>query len=132
MTREWLLDTNIAIAFLEGHDRVRRRFSTRSPDLLPYITVAELLFGAEKSTRIATRTRVAEFVSSFRVLSPTETTCRQYAVTLARMEAEKSGRIPSNDLWLACLALEREAVLVTDDHHFDKVPGLRKENWLRS
>ena len=48
------------------------------------------------------------------------------------MEAEKSGRIPSNDLWLACLALEREAVLVTDDHHFDKVPGLRKENWLRS
>lgn len=76
MTREWLLDTSIAIAFLEGHDRVRRKFSTRSPDSLPYITIAELLFGAEKSTSVATRTKVADFVSSFRILSPTETTCR--------------------------------------------------------
>ena len=51
----------------------------------------------------------------------------------ARLKAHLAGRgapIPANDMWIAATALELGLVLVTDDAHFDRVPGLTVENWL--
>ncbi len=36
----------------------------------------------------------------------------------------------TNDYWIAAIALTNALVLVTEDPDFDRVPGLRKENWL--
>ncbi|MDD4622321.1 MAG: PIN domain-containing protein [Kiritimatiellae bacterium] len=33
--------------------------------------------------------------------------------------------MPVNDLWIAAQAMERGAVLISFDRHFDAVPGLR-------
>ena len=33
--------------------------------------------------------------------------------------------IPINDVWLSAQAIETGAVLITFDHHFSKVPGVR-------
>lgn len=37
----------------------------------------------------------------------------------------KGTPIPINDVWLAAQCMETRAVLVTYDHHFDVVDGLR-------
>lgn len=52
----------------------------------------------------------------------------------ARIKAELALRgtpIPVNDIWIAATALEEDLVLVTHDTHFERVPGLTLENWLR-
>jgi predicted nucleic acid-binding protein len=39
--------------------------------------------------------------------------------------------IGQNDYWIAAIALRNDFVVVTNDPDFDRVPGLRKENWLK-
>lgn len=39
--------------------------------------------------------------------------------------------IEANDLWIASHALALDAVMVTNDEIFSRVPGLKVENWLR-
>ncbi len=36
--------------------------------------------------------------------------------------------IPSNDIWIAALAIESGSVLITYDRHFNNIPGLRLFN----
>lgn len=38
--------------------------------------------------------------------------------------------VGQNDYWIAALALTYNLVLITNDPDFDRIPGLRKENWL--
>ena len=47
MAGEFCLDTNIAVAFLNGHPEVIARVGTASRVALPAPTVGELLFGAK-------------------------------------------------------------------------------------
>lgn len=129
MTNDFLLDTNIATAFISGDKNVRRRFSIRVPSLLPFITAAELLYGGLKAGHRDTQSRIIEFLELFAILYPTDQTLKVYAATRYSMDARGSP-IPSNDLWLAALALDRGGIVVTNDDHFSRVPGLRTENWL--
>ena len=50
-----------------------------------------------------------------------------------RHALESSGQlIGANDLFIAAHALEQDATLVTDNvAEFQRVPGLRIENWVR-
>lgn len=130
MNREWLLDTNIATAFLAGNEQVRRRFSTRLPHRLPFVTVAELLYGAERARDPGrARAALAEFLSLFEILGTSTRTPSIYAHVRGAL-ANAGRSIPANDLWIVSLALEAEATVVTDDAHFDRIPELGVENWL--
>ena len=97
---------------------------------LPFITAAELLYGAKRSARPADNLRTyLEFISRFTILYPGRQTLETYGdlrVILKRL----GNPIPANDVWQAALALEHDAVLVTNDRHFAAVPGLRTENWI--
>ena len=69
-----------------------------------------------------------EFISRFSVLYPGRQTLETYSDLRVALRA--FGRpIPPNDVWQAALAIEHEAVLVTNDRHFAVVPGLHTENW---
>ena len=55
----------------------------------------------------------------------------RYAVLRAELEAAGTV-IGTHDLWIAAQALAEDAVLVTDNtREFERVPGLRLENWLK-
>lgn len=42
----------------------------------------------------------------------------------------RQGRpIPANDVWIAALCLQHDAVLITDDSDFKNVPGLQTRSW---
>jgi tRNA(fMet)-specific endonuclease VapC len=49
-----------------------------------------------------------------------------------KWETERQGTpLDENDLWMAATALALEAVLVTTDSDFQRVSGLRIEDWTQ-
>jgi predicted nucleic acid-binding protein len=58
----------------------------------------------------------------------TEPTTVRYA--RVRTALKKLGRpIPSNDTWIAALALQYRLPVISRDEHFDAIPGLHREAW---
>jgi tRNA(fMet)-specific endonuclease VapC len=59
-----------------------------------------------------------------------ETAADHYA--RIKRETERKGvRLDENDLWIAATALSLGAVLVTTDSDFQRVSGLRVEDWTQ-
>lgn len=94
---------------------------------VPLIVLGELLAGfAVGSRQERNRQDLSEFMASPRVslMRPDERTAHRYAGVYAGLRA--AGRpIPTNDLWIAALALQAGMPLLTFDAHFGFVPGLR-------
>lgn len=131
MPHEYLLDTSIAVFLFRDHPRVRERMAQVRPALLPFVTAAELLYGAKRSARALHNLReYSAFVSRFTVLFPGRSTLE--VQTDLRISLDEIGKpIPQNDLWQAAIAVQHDAILVTNDSHFAAIPGLRLEDWTK-
>jgi len=129
MAGEYLLDTNILIAFLKEEREVEERFAAASSMSVPFAALAELFYGAQISLHAAENLRrVEQIADRFDVLFPDGTTVREYGRVRARLKA--AGRpIPESDLWIAALAIQHDLVLATRDDHFQDVDRLRLERW---
>lgn len=129
MPSEFLLDTNTVIYLFRDHAGVRAREQSTPLRYLAFITATELLFGAKNSAkREGNLSNYERFISRFSILYPDRTTLNIYSDL--RLVMQKLGKpIPANDFWQAALALQHNAVLVTNDSHFAAVPGLRREDW---
>ena len=63
-----------------------------------------------------------------RVLTVDAGTAERYAEV--RDELKRKGRpIPGNDLWIAALTRQHALPLLSQDRHFDFVPGLERLGW---
>ena len=130
----YLLDTNICIYIAKGQPlAVRARFDrhTLSELSMSTITVGELRFGAEKSQ---SRERAMATIEQLeQVIQPSQLP-KAAAIHYGHIRAtlQKQGLpIGNNDLWLAAHALAEDWVLVTNNtREFERVPGLRLENWV--
>jgi tRNA(fMet)-specific endonuclease VapC len=95
------------------------------------ITVGEIVYGGARIGRPGHADRMHELLSSLHtVLSFDEEAAIVYGSL--RAELERGGtRLDDPDLRIASIALSRELTLVTGNvRHFERVPGLRIENWL--
>ncbi len=122
----YLLDTKTCVYAIKREPRVLRHLQERSPDELRIsaITLAELWFGAAKSSRPQrTRESVDAFLKPFEVL-PFEAEIR--------LQLEKEGGpIGEPDLLNAAIARSRSLTVVTHNvREFSRVSGLRVEDWL--
>lgn len=130
MTR-YLLDTNIVSHLLRGHPLVSARI-TRVPmtDLcVSVITGAELMFGLAKrpeSRRL--RQAVDELLRRVAVLPWGASAMATYADVRARLEL-KGRPLGALDQLIAAHAIDINAVLVTNDAAFTRVPGVMLEDW---
>ncbi|HET6585577.1 MAG TPA: type II toxin-antitoxin system VapC family toxin, partial [Nannocystaceae bacterium] len=91
-----------------------------------FVVIAELRAGFAAGTRAAENERVlTRFRRSPRVtvLYADDETAHHYARTYAYLRRAGTP-IPTNDLWIAALALQHGALLFTRDHHFDALPQL--------
>lgn len=133
-----LLDTDILTLYQHSQPNVLARMESVSADerAVTVITVEEQIVGwhalvnrargaaaiAFAYERLAANVR---FLSGLRILSFTEAAIARYE-ELRRLKL----RVGGNDLRIAAIALEHEAIVVTRNvRDFERVPGLTIENW---
>ena len=129
----YLLDTNICIFTIKNRpQRLREMFNQQAEFLCTSsVTMAELFYGAEKSARVAENLSVIEsFAARLEVLDFDPPAAAHYGQI--RAELESSGTpIGPYDLMIAGHARSRGLILVTNNRReFDRVPGLRVEDWV--
>ena len=95
------------------------------------ITLGEVLYGAARVGRPALVEQFrARMTAAHSVLPFDERAAEAYGPLRAELERQGQ-RLDGPDLRIASIALSRDLTLVTGNvRHFERVPGLRIENWL--
>lgn len=129
----YLLDTNIVIYVLKRRPvEVLATFNDNASRMaISSITLAELLHGAEKSSRVSENVAVVEdFCSRLDVLPYGPKAAQHYGAIRAALE-KRGQPIGVNDIHIAAHARSEGLVLVTNNvGEFVRVPGLEVENWV--
>jgi len=124
-----ILDTNAVSAFLEGDARIRAVLTPAFKVSLPVIVLGEYrsgLLGSRKRQVIEPALDELQAVSD--VLPIDAETVGPYAKICDQLK--RAGKpIPTNDIWIAALALQHGLPIVSRDRHFDVVPGIRRIAW---
>ncbi|HAQ61047.1 TPA: VapC toxin family PIN domain ribonuclease [Candidatus Delongbacteria bacterium] len=127
----YLIDTNTIIYSIKNNIKVNERFKEylHVPKALSMITYAELYYGAKKSAfpekNLAIVRKTAEFFPVIEITRPVIETFADIKVYLS-----KKGLIVSDfDIIIGATALTMNYTLVTNDAHFERIPGLNIENW---
>ncbi len=129
----YLLDSNICIAWLKGHDLVVERLIAvgKNQVCLCSPVKAELWFGVCKSQRkTENQTNLRQL---FRQLSslPFDDQAALFFGDIRAHLARQGTPIGPYDLQIAAIALAHELTLVTHNtREFARVPGLQLEDWL--
>ena len=129
----YLLDTNIVIYVLKRRPvEVLSTFNANASRMaMSSITLAELLHGAEKSSRVSENlAAIEDFCSRLEVLPYGPKAAQHYGAIRAALE--KLGQpIGVNDMHIAAHARSEGLVLVTNNMgEFARVPALEAENWV--
>ena len=129
--RRYMLDTNTVSLLLRQHPAVLRQVTAVPMAALGIsaITEGELLFGlAKRPAARRLHAAVREFLRRVEVL-PWETAAAERYGTL-RAGLERAGKVLGPlDLLIAAHALDRQAVLVTNDRAFGMVEHLGLADW---
>ena len=131
----YMLDTSIASAVIRGQVDldIHLLHMPRADWCISVITRAELNFGVLRRPAATTLARlVAGFLAVARCLPFNDAAADEFARLRATLEGQGAG-IGMADEMIAAHALAVSAVMVTDNtRHFERVPRLPVENWLRA
>jgi tRNA(fMet)-specific endonuclease VapC len=123
-----LLDTMILIGYLRGTPAIQQRIAAITP-YVSVISVGELHVGAHRSQSPASELlKMSRLLTFATVLVCEAATADQYG-QIKHALWQKGRPIPENDIWIAATALHYGLALVSNDAHFDEVPGLVREPW---
>ena len=131
----YLLDTNIVIYVLKQRPiEVLATFNANASRMaISSITLAELLHGAENSSRVSENmATIEDFCSRLEGVPYGPKAAQHYGAIRAALE--KLGQpIGVNDLHIAAHARSEGLVLVTNNvGEFARVPALEVENWVHT
>jgi tRNA(fMet)-specific endonuclease VapC len=129
---KYMLDTNICIYTIKNRPaQVRTTFISHQEQLcISTVTVMELIYGAEKSAVPEKNLAVVESFLARLVVMAYDHRAAEHTGQL-RAELQKQGKpIDPTDQMIAGHARSLGLVLVTNNvREFDRVPGIRVENW---
>ena len=120
------LDSNRYRDLCDGDARVVRLVEVAESVHMPLIVLGELRAGFSLGKRGRENEAVLQLFlrkPGVEVLDLSEATTRHYGV-LFRQLRQQGTPIPTNDIWIAALVLERDLVLCSRDGHFDYLPQL--------
>jgi tRNA(fMet)-specific endonuclease VapC len=128
-----LLDSNICIHFLRGKYNIIEKLNEVGIDncAISEITLAELVFGAEKSDNPKKNHKLIEkFIGQLSIL-PIFDAIQTYGKEKARLQSE--GKMISDfDLLIGCTSIENDLIMVTENiKEFDRIKGIKIENWVK-
>jgi tRNA(fMet)-specific endonuclease VapC len=132
----YLLDTNTCSHLQRNHPAITARMESLPRAARLYasaIAQGEMLYGAHhahESSRPRLLRAIRGLLTSLaEVLPVTPAVAERYALLKSGLAAQGTP-IPTNDIWVAAIALEAGLILVSDDAHFGHVRGLSVEDWL--
>jgi tRNA(fMet)-specific endonuclease VapC len=96
------------------------------------ITMGELLYGAARRDSKRLTDRVRNLIAGAITILPfDESAADTYGPLRAQLESEGK-TLAEPDLRIASIALSQGFTLITGNvRHFERIPGLRVENWLK-
>lgn len=124
-----LLDTNCLTDGLRGADRELARKLEEAVEVhIPFVTLAEIKAGflagrrtAENEGLLAAFLRLPGVSVLFADRGTTDVYARLF------QQLRRAGTpIPTNDLWIASLAVQHQLMLLSHDEHFAKLPQVSK------
>ena len=123
-----LLDTNRYVDLAGNDAQVLRNVEQASEVFLPFVVIGELRAGFQVGTRTSQNERkLVRFLNdpNVSVLFADEDTTHHYAV-LYRQLRVSGVMIPTNDLWIAALAVQHNLLLYSRDAHFNSLPQIER------
>lgn len=128
----YILDTDILIYFLKGHEPIVERLTLTPPENITttIINYTELLFGAFNSTKKKQNLEiVTAFLQEIKILPFDESAA--YCFAEHKASFKKDGNLIADlDLMIASIALSKNYTLVSNNiKHFNRVKKLKIENW---
>jgi tRNA(fMet)-specific endonuclease VapC len=97
-----------------------------------WVTAAELHYGAAKSNAPSTnRALVARFLATLPVLGLDAVSAQIFGEAKALLE-RNGQRLADADLLIGAIAAARRATVVTGNRrHYERIPGVSIEDWMR-
>lgn len=123
-----LIDSNRFIDFCAGDDDVVTQFENAEALIVPFVVLAEIRAGAGLTRQGGEQASLLQELlqqPGVRAAHSTDATAHHYA-TIYQHLRRKGTPIPSNDIWIAALAIEHGLVLYTRDKHFDYISFVPK------
>ena len=120
------IDTNRYVDLCKGIVDTVRILEEAEAVVLPFVVLGELRAGFSHGRhQVENERTLRRFLlkDGVHVLFADDQTTHHYAA-LFRQLRKQGTPIPTNDMWLAALALQHNLVLHTRDKHFDHLPQL--------
>ncbi len=128
----FLLDTDSIIYSLKGHEIVNKNLQLHrnNPLKISIITLMELYYGAYKSQQISNNLSKVKLIEQAFEIIPVKL---ESVELFARLKAElkfSGNRLDDFDLMIASCAMTYNLTLVSNNSkHFQRIDGLKLENW---
>ena len=122
------LDTNAYVDFIRGGEPSVSALRRAQRIYVPFIVLGELRAGfLVGSQGQKNEEGLIQFLNSTRVeiLVADEQTTHHYARLFAQLRKQGTP-IPTNDLWIASLALQHNLIMLSSDRHFEVIPQLAR------
>jgi len=120
------IDSNRFIDFCAGDKAVMETFEQAALLVIPFVVLAEIRAGARLCRKGETQIRILNALLNqpgVRTAHSTDGTAHHYAAIYSQLR-RKGTPIPTNDIWIAAIALEHNLILCTRDAHFDHIPSV--------
>ncbi len=124
-----LLDTNIVIEVFDGNKDIADKINKLPEFYISSIVLGELYIGINRVVNKARHLKKLQaFLKLCTVLDADSTTAQYYGEMMAALY--KKGRpLPTNDVWIAAVALQHNLTLITRDKHFNEIDNLPVKSW---
>jgi len=129
---DYLLDTNICIHYFKGQFDLKNKIEQIGfrKFAISEITLAELIYGVEKSQRKSENIRVIENFKEKITIIPIFDSFRIYGIEKARLML-KGTIISDLDLFIGATAIVNNLILVTRNvKEFERMENIKIENWI--
>lgn len=130
---KYLLDTNICIHFFRGKFNLLSKFEALGIEnfAISEITLAELVYGAEKSQHPKKNHKLIEDLIEFVAVLPLYSAIYMYGKEKARLSA-LGMLIGDFDLLIGTTAVENGLIMVTENvSEFERIKDIKIENWIK-
>ncbi len=128
----YLLDSNICIHLFRGQFEIDKKLNNigLTNCAISEITLAELVFGAEKSANPTKNHKLIDIFVAQLTVFPIFGAISLYGKEKVRLQ-RKGKMISDFDLLIGCTAVENNMIMVTENvREFKRIANIKIENWV--